>query len=114
MAWNTLKQEYLGDKKVIYVKLQTLCRKFDTSEQVYLSRVSEIVTSMKSYWEKITTEAVVSRVLRSLTAKFDHVVAVIEESNDLSTYTYDKLMSSLMDHEDKLGRAYEKDEEKVF
>ena len=121
MAWNTLKQEYLGDKKIISVKLQTLSRKFETlamakteSVQVYLSRVSEVVNLMKSYGEKITTETVVSKVLRSLTAKFDHVVAAIEESNDLSTYTYDKLMSSLMAHEDRLGRADEKAEEKAF
>ena len=29
-AWETLKKEYMGDKKVITVKLQTLRRNFET------------------------------------------------------------------------------------
>lgn len=29
-AWETLKQEYMGDKKVIAVKWQTLCHNFET------------------------------------------------------------------------------------
>jgi len=64
--------------------------------------------------KKSTIKTVVSKVLRSLTAKFDHEVFVIEDFNDLSTYTYDKLMSSLTAHEDRLGRADEKTKETAF
>ena len=56
---------------------------------------------MRSYKENISNETVVCKVLRSLTSKFDHVVAVIEESNDMSTYSFDELMSSLLAHEFK-------------
>ncbi|GKG35387.1 hypothetical protein Tco_0440541 [Tanacetum coccineum] len=66
--------------------------KGNESVQDYLARVSTIVSQMKSYGEKITDETVVSIVLRSLTPKFDHVVAAIEESKDLSVLSFDELM----------------------
>jgi hypothetical protein len=54
------------------------------------------------------------KVLRSLTTKFDHVVATIEESKDLSTYTFDELMGTLQVHETRLNQSEEKDNSKVF
>ncbi|GJS44425.1 zinc finger, CCHC-type containing protein [Tanacetum coccineum] len=69
---------------------------------------------MKSYGDQINEEAVVSKVLRSLSSKFNHVVAAIEEAHDLSSYSFDELMSSLLAHEDRLNSAQEQTEEKVF
>lgn len=46
--------------------------------QDYLSGVSAIINLMKAYGEKITNETVVAKVLRSLTNKFEHVVAAIK------------------------------------
>lgn len=121
MAWDTLKQEYLGDKKVITVRLQSLRREFETalmtdkeSVQEYLSRVSTVVQQMRSYGETMTNEHVVGKVLRSLTSKYDHVVAAIEESKDMGEYTFDELMGSLQAHEERLNRNGEKKEEKAF
>ncbi|GJT18454.1 hypothetical protein Tco_0877160 [Tanacetum coccineum] len=54
---------------------------------------------MKSYGDHINEEAVVSKFLRSLNSKFNHVVAAIEEAHDLSSYSFDELMSSLLTHE---------------
>lgn len=53
---------------------------------------------MKSYGEKVVDEIVVLEVLRSLLAKFDHVVATIDESKDLSVFSFDQLISSLQYH----------------
>src|ERR1044071_9764159 len=73
-AWSTLKQEYLGDKKIITVRLQSLRREFETalmkdkeSVQEYLSRVSGVVQKMKSYGEDMKNEQIVGKVRRSLT-----------------------------------------------
>ncbi|KAJ8752089.1 hypothetical protein K2173_001764 [Erythroxylum novogranatense] len=69
---------------------------------------------MKTYGDKLSDETVVSKVLRSLTDRFNHVVATIEESHNLSTYGFDELMSSLQAHEDRLNASEENVEEKAF
>jgi len=73
----------LGEKKVLTIKLQTLRCEFKTLAmkekecvQDFLSRVS--VSQMKIYGENISNETIMSKVLRSLTKNFDHVVAAIE------------------------------------
>uniref|UniRef100_A0A0V0GPM2 Putative ovule protein n=1 Tax=Solanum chacoense TaxID=4108 RepID=A0A0V0GPM2_SOLCH len=50
----------------------------------FLSRAVAIVSKMRSYGEKVTDQTIVEKILRSLAPKFDHVVAAIEESKDLS------------------------------
>ncbi|CAL5412844.1 unnamed protein product [Camellia sinensis] len=120
-AWSTLQKEFQGDSKVIVVKLQSLRRDFETlymknGESIadFLSRVMTIVSQMRSYGEKISDETVVAKVLRSLTPKFDHVVAAIEESKDLPVFSFDELMGSLQAHETRINRSLEKNEEKAF
>ncbi|EOY04542.1 Uncharacterized protein TCM_019778 [Theobroma cacao] len=120
-AWQILKKKFQGSSKVITVKLQTYRREFETLSmksnefvQTYLSRVSSLVNQMKSYGEDISEETVVAKVLRSLTPKFEHIVAAIEEAHDLSNYSFDELMSSLQAHEERLFRSHEKNEEKAF
>ena len=111
-ARRILQKEFQGDAKVIAVKLQSLRRDFETSVmktdesvQDFLSRVSVIVNKMRSFGEQCSDQTVVSKILRSLTPKFDHVVAAIEESKDLATFSFDELTGSLQAHEARLNRA---------
>ncbi|GJW87365.1 retrovirus-related pol polyprotein from transposon TNT 1-94 [Tanacetum coccineum] len=67
-AWMILKTEYQGSTKVITLKLQSLRRDFKTSGM----KGNE---SVQDY----------------LTPKFDHVVAAIEESKDLSIMSFDEI-----------------------
>ncbi|XP_009788904.1 uncharacterized protein LOC107802483 [Nicotiana tabacum] len=97
----------MGDKKVIEVKLQTLRRDFETlsmknneSVQDYMSRVSSIVNLMKSYGEIVSDKIIVAKALKSLTNKSEHVVAAIEESKDLSNYSFDELMTEVEEEVD--------------
>lgn len=96
-----MQNEFLGDKNAIAIKLKTPLRDFETlgmkekeSVQDYTSRVSGIVNHMKMYDENVSNQTIVSKVLRSLTSKFNHVVATIKESKGLTIYSFDKLMSS--------------------
>ncbi|GJV53354.1 photosynthetic NDH subunit of lumenal location 5, chloroplastic [Tanacetum coccineum] len=120
-AWSLLKTEYQRSAKVITVKLQSLRRDFKTSymknnesAQEYLAKISSIVSQMRSYGDSISDEVIVAKVLRSLAPKFDHVVAAIEESKDLSTFSFDELMGSLQAHEVRINRSFAKEEKKVF
>ncbi|XP_049399671.1 uncharacterized protein LOC125863677 [Solanum stenotomum] len=120
-AWSILQKEFQGDSKVIVVRLQSLRCDFETlmmksGESIadFLSRAVAIVSKMRSYGEKVTDQTIVEKILRSLTPKFDHVVAAIEESKDLSVFSFDELMGSLQAHEARLNRSTEKNEEKAF
>jgi len=72
------------------------------SEKVdkYLGRTLNIVNKMKSNGEVINTSIVISKILRSLTPKFNYVMCSIEESNDiLNLY---ELHDSLLVHEQRM------------
>lgn len=58
--------------------------------------------------EQITEKAVVTKVLRSLTPKFDYVVASIEEAKDINKLTMDELTGSLQVYEERINRTVEK------
>jgi gag-polypeptide of LTR copia-type len=120
-AWTTLKTAFQGSNRVKTIKLQGLHRDFETlqmkqeeSVQIFLSRVTNVVNQIRTYGDDLSEQTVVAKVLRSLTPKFDHVVAAIEESKDLSAYTFDELMGSLQTHETRLSKSEERIEEKAF
>ncbi|KAI4353983.1 hypothetical protein L6164_002897 [Bauhinia variegata] len=75
------------------------------SIQDYLSRASSVVNNMKSYGEKITDETIVAKILRTLTPRFNFVVAAIEEAHHMSKYSFDELMNSLQAHEDRMNQS---------
>jgi gag-polypeptide of LTR copia-type len=68
------------------------------SVQAFLTRVTSIINQIKSCGDDLTEKIVVMKVMHNLTSKFDHIVVEIEESKDLSTYSFDELMSSLQAH----------------
>lgn len=92
------------------VRLGTLRQEFEMSymrsnETVhnYVSRMVGIVSQMRFYGENVSDQTVVAKLLRSLTARFDHIVAAIVESRDLTTLTIGELSCSLRAHEERLN-----------
>lgn len=110
-AWEILKNSYTGVDKAIRVRLQILRGEFESltmseTENItdYFTRALVIVNQMKRQGEKIEDVRVIEKILRSLTSKFEHVVAAIEESKDLDTMTIDQLQSSLEIHEQRMKK----------
>jgi len=52
---------------------------------------------------------VVIKILRSLIPKFNYVVCVVEESNDISILTIDELHGSLLVHEQRMQGVHEEE-----
>ena len=82
--------------------------------QEFFSKVYSVVNQIKSLGEELTDQKVVEKVLRSLPPKFDHVVATIEESKVLSTYSLNELMGSLQAHEERINRTVETPIQQAF
>lgn len=74
----------------------------------FLSKTIVVISQMRTYGANIMDQSVVEKVLRSLNPKYDHVVATIEESKDLSVFSFDELMRSLQAHEVRISRTHEK------
>jgi gag-polypeptide of LTR copia-type len=120
-AWTTLKTAFQGSTQVMAIKLQGLRRDFETLQmnkeetmQVFLSRVQMVVNQIRVFADIMQEKIVVAKVLRSLTPKFDHVVAAIEESKNLDTYSFNELMGSLQTHESRMSKTEDKGDEKAF
>lgn len=120
-AWEVLKNEFQGSEKAISIKRQNLWRQFDNlamkegeSIKDFHSRVAEIVNQIKVTGETIDEKKIVERILRSLTPKFEHVVAVIEETKDLGKLPMTELMGSLVAHEQRLSRFTNQQLEQAF
>jgi hypothetical protein len=119
--WDTLQEDFQGDKKVRAIKLQTLSRDFknmrmkeNESVKDYSTRFLELVNQMKVYGEDMIDRRIVEKILISLHEKFDHMVAVIEETKDLSSLGVQELLGSLKSHEQRLERHSEKSIESAF
>ncbi|CAM8940600.1 unnamed protein product [Rhodiola kirilowii] len=110
-AWTILENAYKGDERVMRMLLQTLRGDFESlrmtdSESVsaYCERVQAVVNNLRVNGEALEEQRVVEKVLRSLPVKFEYVVAAIEEGNDTSKMSIDRLMSSLGSHEQRINQ----------
>lgn len=115
--WDSLKQKYQGSTRVKRAQLQALRKEFEIlhmkageSVNEYFARTLTIVNKMKANGETIRDVAVVEKILRSMTSKFDYVVCSIEESKDTETLTIDELQSSLFVHEQRMTSHVEEEQ----
>ena len=58
---------------------------------------------MKLYREKQEEQAIVEKILWSLTSEFDHIMVAIEETHDLSLMFIDELSGTLQAHEQRMN-----------
>ncbi|XP_057418661.1 uncharacterized protein LOC130712864 [Lotus japonicus] len=120
-AWETLKTEFQGSTKVIAIKLQYLWSEFENltmkeGEKVkeFFSKVAGKTNQIKSCGDDVSEKKLVEKILQSLPKKFEHIVAVIEETKDLSKLTQYELMGSLEAHEQRVNKYNNQPSEQVF
>ncbi|XP_019425150.1 PREDICTED: uncharacterized protein LOC109334032 [Lupinus angustifolius] len=107
-AWDILEKCYAGGRKVKKVRLQMMRRQYELLQMEEQERVSEyftrirgLINQMRSCGEQMSDQGIVEKILRTLSAKFDHVVVAIEESKDLEHFKIDELQGSLEAHEQR-------------
>ncbi|XP_028064793.1 uncharacterized protein LOC114267910 [Camellia sinensis] len=88
---------YVGEFGMLYMNE-------NKSISEYFNRKLTIVNQMRRYGEKMESLQVIEKILRSLSPKFEYVVAAIEESKDLSAMTPDELMSTLEICEQRINK----------
>ncbi|XP_039144872.1 uncharacterized protein LOC120282179 [Dioscorea cayenensis subsp. rotundata] len=88
--------------------------KHNEAVQEFISRILAIIDKMWAFGDAIIDQMIVAKVLRSLTPRFDHVVAATKESKDLTQFSIGELSGSLQAHEVRMNKSAEKSEEKAF
>lgn len=64
-----------------------------------MTQVMNVVNRLRTHGGDITNQKVVEKVLRSLLVKFDVVVVTIKELKNLTQFSIEALMKSLLSHE---------------
>ncbi|XP_019432269.1 PREDICTED: uncharacterized protein LOC109339311 [Lupinus angustifolius] len=108
-AWQILQKSNKGAEQLKKVRLQTMRRKYELmememSERIaqFFNRVISLTNQMKACGEVIKDQAIIEKVLRTLTPNFDHIVVAIEESKNLAELKIEELQGSLEAHEQRL------------
>ncbi|KAI5330093.1 hypothetical protein L3X38_029490 [Prunus dulcis] len=120
-AWDTLRREFRGDKKVRAVKLQTVradfeCMRMTDGESLdsYLARFFGTVNNLKSLGEDVSETRIVQKLLMSLSRRYKSIVSIIEETRRLDVLRVEEVIASvkvydkredLHDERDKLART---------
>jgi len=91
--------------------MQTLKRQFELLQMnkkegiaEYLNRVHSLSNQMMACGENLKDQDLVEKVLRTLSSRFDYVVAAIEESKDFTEMKLDELQYSLESTQEKNQR----------
>ena len=118
-TWTILSNAYKSSKKIIVIKFQSLWKEFDTllmkegeNIQAFFTRVSNIINQIRIYRDMIPDIKIVQK--RSFIPKYDHIVAVIEESKDLSKVSLTELMVSPQAYEERMHRISEPPLQQAF
>ena len=107
-AWEKLQTSYKGAEQIKKVRLQTLRGEFKALHMKevevvsdYFTRVLAVSNQLKRNGEKLDDVRIMENIFRSLVPKFDHIVAIIEETKDSETMTIKQFSGSLQAYEEK-------------
>ena len=92
--------------KVRSINLRTLKREFQnlkmTESEIideYCTRVMDIGNEMRNHSDTTSDQQVVEKILISVTEKYEYIVAITEETKDLSKLSIKELVGSFRAHE---------------
>ncbi|CAN6723937.1 unnamed protein product [Malus baccata var. baccata] len=104
-AWDILKQE----RDFEYTRMGE-----HESFSMYLVRLLDLITQMKSYGESIGNQRIMQKLLISLPRSYDSIVAVIENTRDLETVDVQDVVATLKGYEQRIERHSENSTKNAF
>ncbi|XP_058775693.1 uncharacterized protein LOC131649971 [Vicia villosa] len=106
-----MEKAYTGANKAKMMRLQIHKRHIELIQMEekdiinnYVTRITRLVKQIKACRETVTEPNVVSKILSSLTARFDNIVVAVEELKDLAELSKDELQSSVEVQEQRMRR----------
>ncbi|XP_076940641.1 uncharacterized protein LOC143609900 [Bidens hawaiensis] len=107
--WEALKTRHLGAERVKEAKLQTLTSEFDGLKMKETGTIDEYAATLSSYSSKAATlreifpkEKMVKKFLTSLSRRFIHIVASLEQVLDLKTVGFDDVVGRLKAYKERI------------
>lgn len=120
-AWNALEMEFLGSSQVRVINLLSLRREYENLKMEESETINDFTTKLitmsnqlRVHGEEKTDYQLVQKVLISLPQKFDSIVAVLEQTKDLSTLSMTEMIGTLKAHEKRLSLREERINEDAF
>lgn len=120
-AWNALEMEFQGSSQVKMINLQTLRREYENLKMEESENINDFTTKLinmsnqlRVHGEEKTDYQLVQKVLISLPQQFDSIVAVLEQTKDLSTFSMTEMIGTLKAHEKRLSLREERINEGAF
>ena len=108
---------YQGIDKIKKNNLMVLKGKFERcsmekSESIdsYFSRLLALRSDMELNGHSIEDEVIVEKVLHTLPSQFNYLVAVLQETKDISTMSVKELHGSLLLHEERVNEQMNESE----
>ncbi|MQL99129.1 hypothetical protein Taro_031847 [Colocasia esculenta] len=117
--WDKLQITYEGTDKVKQTRIDILVSQYEQFKmlpnenitQMY-NRFSSIEVGLSSLGKNLSDEETVRKILRSLTVSWTPKVTAIEDAHDLTKFSIDKLIGSLMAYEINMKRLSESSSKK--
>ncbi|XP_021808098.1 uncharacterized protein LOC110751880 [Prunus avium] len=115
-AWDILRREFRGDKKVRGVKFQAVRANFEYMRMTdgesldnYLVSFFGIVNNLKSLGEDVSEQRIVQKLLMSLSRKYKSIVSIIEETRDLDAIRVEEVIASVKVYDKREDLTDERD-----
>ncbi|XP_048436133.1 uncharacterized protein LOC125475449 [Pyrus x bretschneideri] len=104
VAWDILKQEFVGGKHIRPMKLHGIRRDFKytfmsegESLATYLARLFDLINQIKSYGEYFSNQRIVQKLLTSLPKTYDSTAYVIENTKDIEVIDAQDMVAILQE-----------------
>ncbi|KAG7579135.1 Zinc finger CCHC-type [Arabidopsis thaliana x Arabidopsis arenosa] len=120
-AWDALKTEFQGTPQVRLIKLQSLRREYENLKMdegenitVFTEKLIDLGNQLRVNGEEKTDYQIVQKILISLPERFDSIVAVMEQTKDLTSLSVTELIGTLKAHEKRVSIREERSTEGAF